>query len=259
MEKTKIAIIGGSGLTTFIAKIVEKRIKTPHGASPAITIGKIGDEKIAFLPRHGKRHDRPPHKINYRANMWALHSLGVERILATNAVGAINENYRPGELVIPSDFIDFTKNRSLTFYDDAPVTHIDMTEPYCPELRMVLEKATERGTQKTWSNAVYACMEGPRYETPAEIRMLKILGCDVVGMTGVPEATLARELEICYATVCFVSNMAAGIQKRISTEEVAEIGKKITPVLKRVLEEACTQIPEKRSCPCYRTLGRARF
>jgi len=259
VEEVSLAIIGGTGLSAFVAKIAEKRIKTPYGMSPPITIGKMGGKNIAFLPRHGERHERPPHKINYRANLWSLQSLGVERILATNAVGAINETYRPGDLVIPHDFIDFTKNRSLTFYDSAPVTHIDMTEPYCPELKRMLKKATERRAERAWSNAVYACMEGPRYETPAEIHMLKILGCDVVGMTGIPEATLARELEICYATVCFVSNMAAGIQKRISTEEVIEIGKKVTPVLQKVLEDACTQVPEKRSCTCSQALERTRI
>jgi len=191
--------------------------------------------------------------------LWALHILGVKRIIATNAVGAINENYGPGDLVIPSDFIDFTKSRPLTFYDGSPVTHIDVTEPYCPELRTILKKAAKERVRKVWSDAVYACMEGPRYETPAEIRMLKTLGCDVVGMTGIPEATLARELEICYATLCFVSNMAAGIRKRVSTDEVVEIGKRMAPILQEVLERACTQIPEKRSCPCSHALEGARF
>ena len=237
----------------------ELRIGTPFGPSPKITLGKIGSLNVAFLPRHGEEHDLPPHRVNYRANMWSLNKLGVTRIIATNAVGAVNEHYKPGDLVIPSDIIDFTKVRSQTFYDEAPVTHIDVTQPYCPELMSLLVKASRKYARRVRRNAVFACTEGPRYETPAEIRMLRRLGADIVGMTASPEAFLARELEMCYATICFISNMAAGIQARLTTEEVTKVAGKIMPKLILVLRETVGMISRERKCVCSRALQGAKI
>jgi len=237
----------------------ELRIGTPFGPSPKITLGKIDSLNVAFLPRHGEEHDLPPHRVNYRANMWSLNKLGVTRIIATNAVGAVNRDYKPGDFVVPSDIIDFTKMRSQTLYDEAPVTHIDVTQPYCPELTSLLVKASRRHVKSVRRNAVFACMEGPRYETPAEIRMLGKLAADIVGMTAAPEAFLARELEMCYATICFVSNMAAGIQARLTTEEVIKVARKIMPKLKLVLKDAVGMIPRERKCVCSRALQGAKI
>ncbi|MFQ6075423.1 MAG: S-methyl-5'-thioinosine phosphorylase, partial [Candidatus Bathyarchaeia archaeon] len=205
MKTIRTAIIGGTGLESLLPEGTKTRVGTPYGPTPPITLARIGGREVAFLPRHGERHTHAPHRINYRANIWALHTLGVERVLATSAVGGINVEYSPGDLVIPDDFIDFTKHRALTFYDEAPVTHIDMTEAYCPELRRILIEAAKERRAGVWERGVYACTEGPRFETPAEIRMLRALGCDVVGMTGFPEVVLAREVETCYATLCYVS------------------------------------------------------
>ena len=258
MRKAAIAIITGTGTKTFFQGGTKFRIGTPYGPSAIITLGRICNKNVALLPRHGETHEIPPHKINYRANIWALHTLNVKRILATNAVGAINLQYKPGDFIIPSDFIDFTKYRSLTFYDDAPVTHVDVSNLYCPELREHLFKSAKQKINRIWNDAVYLCTEGPRYESPAEIRMYRSFGCDVVGMTGLPEAVLAHELNICYSTLCFVSNMAAGIKKRISTDEVAEEGQKLGNVIKETLFETITHIPRKRNCICSRTLEGAR-
>lgn len=258
-EVAKIAIIGGTGLEELIKEGRKIRVGTPYGPSPPIKIGKIGDWDVAFLPRHGIMHEIPPHRINFKANLWSLKSLGVNRIIATNAVGAINEKLKPGDFVIPKDIIDFTKARSFTFYDEAPVTHIDVSEPYCPILSRVLEKFAKKHYERVFTDAVLVCTEGPRYETPAEIRMFKILGCDIVGMTGAPELFLARELEICYATICFVSNMAAGLQKRLTIDEVKAIAKKITPTLKEILYEAILNIPKERNCNCGFALEKARI
>jgi 5'-methylthioadenosine phosphorylase len=254
MKKARIGIIGGTGLSPPINEGTKIRVGTPYGPSPTITISNFGGKDVAYLPRHGEKHTWPPHKINYRANIWALHALGVERILATNAVGAINIKYMPGDLAVPSDFVDFTKNRSHTFYDEAPVTHIDVSEPYCPELRKILLKAAENGVERTWHDVVYVCTEGPRYETPAESRMFRGLGCDVAGMTGIPEVVLARELEMCYASLCFITNMAAGLQKHLSAELISEGSRKLRQTLQKVLEDAVIRIPWKRSCRCSRTL-----
>jgi len=235
------------------------KIGTPFGPSPNITIGKIGSLNVAFLPRHGEEHDVPPHRVNYRANIWSLNKLGVTRIIATNAVGAVNRDYKPGDFVVPSDIIDLTKMRSQTFYDEAPVTHIDVTQPYCPELTSLLVRASRKHAKRVKRNAVFACTEGPRYETPAEIRMLRKLGADIVGMTAAPETFLARELEMCYATICFVSNMAAGIQARLTTEEVVKVAGKVMPKLILILKEVVGMIPRERKCVCSRALQGAKI
>ena len=254
-----MAIIGGTGLEGLLEEAGKIRIGTPYGLPPPISIGEIDGKPVAFLPRHGVHHSVPPHKVNYQANVYALHQIGVERIIATNAVGAINMKFRPGDLVVPHDLVDFTRFRRFTFYNDAPVTHVDVTQPYCPEVRRFLIKATKEYSARVWDRAVLVCTEGPRYETPAEIGMFRRLDCDVVGMTGAPEAVLARELEMCYATLCFVSNMAAGMQERLTASEVAEVARERMPVIQQILREAIKNLPEDRSCPCAYALEDARL
>lgn len=254
-----MAIIGGTGLDALLSAAEQVRIGTPHGLPPPISVGSVEGKKVAFLPRHGVHHSIPPHRINYKANLYALLELGVERIIAVNAVGAIDVNLKPGDLVIPHDFIDFTKLRQSTFYDETPVTHIDVSQPYCPEIREVLIKSAKKHVKRVRDHAVLVCTEGPRYETPAEIEMFRRLGGDVVGMTGVPEAVLARELEICYSNICFVSNMAAGIQKRLTAQEVVRVAEEKMAVIEKVLRETISLLPENRNCPCVHALEDARF
>jgi 5'-methylthioadenosine phosphorylase len=258
-KKINVAIIGGTGFEDLLKEAGQIRIGTPYGLPPPIYIGKIDGKPLAFLPRHGTHHSIPPHKVSYQANVYALHQLGVERIIATNAVGAINMELRPGDLVVPHDLVDFTKFRRSTFYDDAPVTHVDVSQPYCPEIRRSLIKAAKPHDVEVWDQAVFVCTEGPRYETPAEIGMFKRLGCDVVSMTGAPEAVLARELEICYATLCFVTNMAAGMQERLTASEVAGMADERMPVIQQILREAIKNLPEDRGCPCAHALEDARL
>jgi 5'-methylthioadenosine phosphorylase len=188
--------------------------------------------------------------VNYRANLSALKQLGVERIIATNAVGAINLTYNPGDLSIPADIIDMTRTRTNTFYDGPPVTHIDVTQPYCPELRKTMLDSSKGGKAKVWDSSVLVATEGPRYETPAEIRMLETLGGDLVGMTGAPETFLARELEMCYSALCFVSNRAAGRQAKLSAVEVMEIGKRTMSEITRIVRITVERIPTNRTCNC---------
>lgn len=261
MKKAEIAIIGGTGFEKLFAEAEKLHVGTPYGIPPPISTGKISGKKVVFLPRHGPEHSVPPHKVNYRANIYALHQLGVERIIAVNAVGAINKEFKPGDIVVPHDFADFTKHRPTTFYDDAPVTHVDMSQPYCPELRETLVKCAEGLRLNVWSYAVMVCTEGPRFETPAEIEMFRRLGFDIVGMTGVPEAVLARELEICYAVVCFVSNMAAGMQERLTPKEVYDISREVQPKMEQFLIETVKALPAERrgKCPCANALGNARI
>ena len=253
----RIAIIGGSGLEDLLRTSKVVQLQTPYGTPPPISVGSLGKEEVAFLPRHGPKHDLPPHKVNYRANLYSLKQLGVERIISTNAVGAINESYMPGDLVIPSDILDLTRSRVGTYFDSAPVTHIDVTEPYCSELSNLLVACCHSIDVDVREKAVLAATEGPRYETPAEIRMLRSLGSDIVGMTGAPEVFLARELEICYSTVCFVSNKAAGMQERLSAVEVMNVGKRVIPSMLELIRQAVEKIPRERTCLCGKAIHQA--
>jgi len=262
LEKAKIAIIGGTGFETFSKSLKTIRIGTPYGLLPPLSLVKVNNKNVIFLPRHGLEHSVPPHKVNYRANIYALREMGVERIIAVNAVGAINKEFTPADIILPHDFVDFTKNRVATFYDEAPVTHVDFSEPYCPEIRRCLVESADKTGLRLRDKAVLVCTEGPRFETPAEIEMFRRLGCDVVGMTSVPEVVLARELEMCYAGVCFVSNMAAGIQRKwLTAQEVHEVCKEILPKLEKLLIETIKILPDKTSdsCSCADALREARF
>jgi 5'-methylthioadenosine phosphorylase len=253
----KIAVIGGSGLEALLQGTRQVRLGTPYGPVPVIFVGSLDKYEVAFLPRHGVNHDIPPHKVNYRANLHALKQLGVERIIATNAVGGINSAYKPGDLAIPEDILDMTKSRAVTYFDGAPVTHIDMSQPYCPELRATLIESSKGTKTRTWDKAVLAATEGPRYETPAEIRMLETLGADIVGMTESPETFLARELEMCYSALCFISNRAAGKQEKLSAIEVMEIGRKVMPEILVIIRGAIEKIPIKRNCSCSKATEQA--
>jgi 5'-methylthioadenosine phosphorylase len=257
--KRPIAIIGGSGVKSLI-KGEQKLVGTPYGPTPNLTIGEIEGRPALFLPRHGESHSSPPHKVNYRANVWGLKSLGVERIIATNAVGGIDQQLTPGEIVLPVDIVDVTKSRIGTFYEGAPVTHVDVSQPYCPREREVIAASTVLAGRGQPREVVMACTEGPRYETPAEIKMLRTMGCHIVGMTGAPEVFLARELEMCYASISFVSNMAAGLQRTLSAREVEEKGRETSQVLNKILAGAVSKMPESRKdCPCGTALAHAQL
>jgi len=258
-RKIDLAIIGGTGLESLLKDAEQTRIGTPYGFPPPISIGEIDEIHVAFLPRHGAEHSAPPHRVNYRANIYALHMMGAKRIVTTNAVGAINPSFKPGDLVVPHDLIDFTKFRQSTFYDSAPVTHIDVTHVYCPETRSTLIGAMKKHDSSGHDRAVLVCTEGPRPETPAEIEMFRRLGCDIVGMTGAPEAFLARELEMCYATLCFVTNMAAGMQAQLTTSEVVEMAKKKYSIIEQILRETVKNLPKERRCMCASALKNARL
>jgi 5'-deoxy-5'-methylthioadenosine phosphorylase len=211
----KLAIIGGTGLTSLknLEIINREVVHTPYGEPSApLTHGSIGGKEVLFLARHGYGHTIPPHKVNYRANIWALKEAGADHIIAVNAVGGIRADMTPGRIVIPHQVIDYTWNRINTYFEEGltHVTHIDFTDPYCPSLRkMLLDGARVIGLNAV-EEGVYATTQGPRLETSAEIDRLERDGCDLVGMTGMPEAALARELEICYACCAVVANMGAG-------------------------------------------------
>jgi 5'-methylthioadenosine phosphorylase len=261
--KAEIGIIGGSGLysMSMLRRAKRAAVKTPYGHAPELLVGELAGRRVAFIPRHGKEHSVPPHRINYRANLWALHELGVTRVLATTASGTLNPKMRPGELALLTQFLDFTKSRPLTFYEGGRhgVVHVDMTEPYCPELRRAFSEAARKLRVKLHRAATYACMEGPRFETSAEIKALGRLGADLVGMTNIPECVLARELGMCYAAVGIVTNYAAGTTKEaLSHAAVLELMRQNIGRTRDLLVEAVHKIPKKRGCPCATILERSR-
>jgi 5'-deoxy-5'-methylthioadenosine phosphorylase len=209
----RIGIIGGSGLTRLQALTTEHQevVSTPYGEPSApFTFGEFDGNPVVFLPRHGAGHTLPPHQVNYRANVWAFHHLGVRKVVGMAAVGGIS--LPPSTLCIPDQLIDYTSNREHTFFDIdlQSVTHIDFTEPYCSELRQALLEAGMRSGVDLEDGGTYGATQGPRLETAAEILRMERDGCDLVGMTGMPEAALARELGICYACCAVVVNWAAG-------------------------------------------------
>ena len=239
----KIAIFGGTGLTSLAGVEITgtREVDTPYGSpSSALSFGHFGDKEIIFLPRHGNPHTISPHKINYRANIHALKENGVKNIIAVNAVGGITAEMRPGRISIPEQIIDYTYDRKHTFFEDEldEVTHIDFTNPYSADLGKQLVSASLMSGQDVFIGGVYAATQGPRLETAAEVKKLEKDGCDIVGMTGMPEAALASELDINYACLALVVNWAAGKSDEEITMAVIEkhlekgIGK-----VKLILEE----------------------
>ncbi|MCL4458029.1 MAG: S-methyl-5'-thioadenosine phosphorylase [Nitrospirae bacterium] len=251
----RIGLIGGSGLYEIegLETTKEIAVTTPYGQPSAVyKIGTLGAEEIVFLSRHGTHHSIPPQKINYRANIWGFKHLGIERIISVNAAGGINKNLTPGDIVLLDQIIDMTYGaRESTFYDKDKVVHIDFTNPYCSELRDLLINASQAINVPVKTSGAYVCTNGPRLETAEEIRFFSLIGADVVGMTAMPEAALARELEICFSGISVVTNPAAGIFKeKLTVTEVIETMKKSTDRIKSLIKEAVINIPLSRNCPC---------
>ncbi len=242
---SKLAIIGGTGLTSIkdLQIIRREMVHTPWGEpSGPLTHGILYGKEVAFVARHGYAHTIPPHKVNYRANLWALKQIGADRIIAVAAVGGIHPDLTPGRLAVPEQIIDYTFGRGHTFFEDglSQVVHVDFTRPYSPKLRDMLIGAARAARVDAWERGTYGATQGPRLETAAEIDRLERDGCDLVGMTGMPEAALARELELGYAHCCVCTNAAAGRGEgeisMASLEANLETGmKSVRTVLERLL------------------------
>jgi len=234
-----LAIIGGTGLTQLSSLAVSRRqvVRTPYGEpSGALTFGQIGGREVVFLARHGYGHTIPPHAVNYRANIWALHSQGVERIVSVASVGGIRADLGPGVIAVPDQIIDYTWGRRSTFHEgeERSVVHIDFTRPYCDRLRNQLMSAAAAAGEVVVDGGVYATTQGPRLETAAEIDRLDHDGADMVGMTGMPEAALARELDLCYAAIAVVANHAAGRGQSRDAVRMDDINATLQTALTRV-------------------------
>lgn len=229
--------------------LTEKIIDTPYGRALVYEV-QGAESEVLFLPRHGLKHDTPPHKINYRANLKALEILGVKRVIAVNAVGSINKEVAPLDLVVLSDYLDFTSGRELSFFDggDSGVKHVDMSKPYCSYLREKILALAPTYDIRIHPQGVYVCTNGPRLESPAEIRMYDRLGGDVVGMTGLPEVVLAKELDLCYASVAFSINWAAGFMDTIEFTSDKDALKKMQKNLLELLLETIETTTDEECC-----------
>ncbi|NLK09078.1 MAG: S-methyl-5'-thioadenosine phosphorylase [Firmicutes bacterium] len=250
----RLALIGGTGVydPTMLTDISNEVVSTDYGQVP-VAIGSIRNIEVVFMQRHGTGHTVPPHMINYRANIKALKALDVTKIVATSAVGSLDEAMPPGDFVLLNQFIDFTKNRPFTFFDgkDGNVVHTDFTDPYCGTVRNIIETTARDLPLQLHTKGCYVCVEGPRFETPAEIVAFRRLGGDVVGMTNVPEVVLAREAGICYAVIAMVTNFAAGISPTpLTHEEVVSVmdanSKSMREIVMRVLSNLDPELP----CTC---------
>jgi 5'-methylthioinosine phosphorylase len=242
-----LAIIGGSGLSKLgIMEVTQRRVaRTPYGEpSGALTLGRIRGREVVFLARHGYGHTIAPHEVNYRANLWALKDAGADTVVSVASVGGIRNDCSPGQLLLPHQVIDYTWGRASTYYEGAgvPVNHIDFTEPYSVRLRRKLLAAAAACGEKMVEAGVYAATQGPRLETAAEINRLERDGADIVGMTGMPEAVLAREISLEYATIAVVANYAAGrgdSQRAVPLDKIGEVLDEAMGRVRRIIEKLC--------------------
>ncbi|MFI1255737.1 S-methyl-5'-thioadenosine phosphorylase [Streptomyces netropsis] len=264
--RADIGVIGGSGFYSFLDDVTEVTVETPYGdPSDSLFVGELAGRRVAFLPRHGRDHRLPPNRINYRANLWALRSLGVRQVLAPCAVGGLRPEYGPGTLLVPDQLVDRTKARQQTFFDGEPlpdgsvpnVVHTTFADPYCPAGRAVaVAVARGHGWDPVVDGGTMAVVEGPRFSTRAESRWHAAQGWSVVGMTGHPEAVLARELELCYTSMALVTDLDAGAETGdgVSHAEVMRVFAENVGRLREVIFAAVCALPETdgRTCLCTR-------
>ncbi|MCV0373399.1 MAG: S-methyl-5'-thioadenosine phosphorylase [Nitrosarchaeum sp.] len=263
MEKdVEIGIFGGTGIydSGLLESPQEIEMDTPYGKpSDKITVGVFKGRKIAFLPRHGKKHSIPPHMINYRANIWAFKELGVTRIIAPSAVGSLKEEVAPGHFALPTQFLDFTKAREGSFSEMGRVIHISVADPFCPELQSSILDVVGKQNFEIHKDCTYVCIQGPRFSTKAESKFYRTTGAEIIGMTLVPECQLAREAQMCYASISTVTDYDVWAEKPVTAKEVLETLSKNVERTKLVLTELIDKIPKTRNCSCAKALEEAEF
>jgi 5'-methylthioadenosine phosphorylase len=262
--RAHVGIIGGSGLYDpgIVENPVEVRVSTPYGSpSDAIMVGEVSGVKVAFLPRHGRGHTIPPHRINYRANIWAMKQLGVKWVVSVSAVGSLREDYRPGDFVVPDQFIDMTKGRTYTFYDGPVTVHVSMADPFCEDLRAKIIEVTRGLGYPLHDRGTYICIEGPRFSTRAESRVWReVFKADVIGMTLVPEVNLACEAELCYATLAMVTDYDVWAERPVTASSVEEVMRTNVSRAREILYRLIPRLsgdPEPSRCSCCRALSHA--
>lgn len=262
MSEVKLAVIGGSGVYDMeaLTDIEEWQISTPFGnPSDTIVVGTLSGTRIAFLPRHGRGHRWTPSEVPYRANIWALKSLGVERIISISACGSMKEQYAPRDIVIPDQIYDNTKGRDYSFFGRGLVAHIGFAEPFCPHLSQTLYEAVNKTGAKVHQGGTFIVIEGPRFSTRGESRIYRSWGVDIIGMTAVPEAQLAREAGICYATMAHVTDYDVWHEEEeaVSVEMLIANLMANAAVSKQAIAELVPMLPAERSCECGQALATA--
>jgi 5'-methylthioadenosine phosphorylase len=259
----EIGVIGGSGFYSWIEAGREVPVDTPFGKpSDPPVVGEVAGRRVAFLPRHGTDHRFPPHRVNYRANLWALRSLGVRQVLGPVAVGSMHPELGPGQLVIPDQVIDRTSGRAHTVYDDeGPVVHVAFADPYCPRGRQAVRAATLSARWPTRDGGTLIVINGPRFSSRAESRRHAAAGADIVGMTGMPEASIARELAMCYTSICVVTDLDAGVEdgSGVTHAEVFKVFAASVERLKSLLVEVVGALPQDDDCACHHALDGLRL
>jgi 5'-methylthioadenosine phosphorylase len=256
-------VFGGSGFYSFLQDVKEVRIDTPYGEPSApVVVGSIGDRRVAFIPRHGVKHQFPPHILPYRANLWAFKQLGVERVVGPCAVGSLQPHIKPGEFVVCDQLVDRTNGRPSTFYDGPVTTHIAFADPYCPTMRTVTLAEGKALDLPMHDRGTVVVIQGPRFSTRAESANFAAEGWEVINMTQHPEAPLARELEMCYANISLVTDYDVGVVgevEAVSHEEVIRVFQANNERLRELLFRVIAALPVERNCPCATSLANARF
>ena len=252
MDVAQIGVLGGSGLYALLEDAREVPVETPYGPpSDPPVVGRVGDRTVAFVPRHGVDHRFPPHRVPYRANLWALRSLGVRQVVAPCAVGSLQPERGPGSLVVPDQLVDRTSGRVQTFHDEGAV-HVPFADPYCPIGRAVSVRCAQEGGWPVTDGGTMVVVEGPRFSTRAESRWFAGQGWSLVGMTGHPEAVLARELALCYTSVALVTDLDAGVSpgEAVTHAEVLRVFRERTDQVRQLLLTVVAELPLDRDCPC---------
>ncbi len=262
MSHEVLAVIGGSGVYEIegLADVTELRVETPFGPpSDSIVRGRLGDTTLLFLPRHGRGHRVPPHQINVRANIAALKIAGATHLVSVSAVGSMKEEIEPGHLVVPDQFIDLTKRRVSTFFEDGVAGHVGFADPVCPALASAFASACERAGAKVHRGGTYVCIEGPQFSTRAESRLYRSWGVSVIGMTGMPEAKLAREAELPYSLVALATDYDCWheTEEAVSVDAVVAMMKKNVVVARRAIAELVAALPDSKASPATAALGGA--
>lgn len=263
-NRADIGVIGGTGFYTFLDDAEEVQVDTPYGfTSDAISLGVLAGKRIAFLPRHGKKHQYPPHMVNYRANLWALKKLGVSRVLGPCAVGSLQPDVHPGDFVFCDQFVDRTTGRKDTFYDGPKTVHLSSADPCCSELREIGIRAAEELGLRYHPDGTMVVIQGPRFSTRAESKWFSSMGWKVVNMTGYPEVMLARELGMCYLNLSLITDYDVGLEGRpdikpVTAEEVTRVFEEHNELLKRLVAKIIEDIPDAVHCSCHDELQKIR-
>jgi 5'-methylthioadenosine phosphorylase len=256
MPAAEIGVFGGSGFYSFVEGLTEHCVDTPYGPPSApVSVGELAGRIVAFMPRHGPHHELPPHAINYRANLWAFHELGVTRVLAPSAAGSLQPHIHPGDVVVCDQLVDRTSGRPQTFYDGPLSVHVSWADPYCAELRAVAPDAVRAAGMRVHDEGTVVVVQGPRFSTRAESAYYQRQGWEVINMTQYPEAYLARELEMCYVNLSLITDYDVGLQGRpdlapVTMEEALRVFAENIPRLRQALVELIGRIPATRGCEC---------